>query len=179
MQNTELPPFDGFYKKFCSCSPVETEYTDYVNLLKSGLTTEQVVVKLKLLKPHITGIENYHYLQQIWKQEQLSLFKDFLRWYNSKGVVPALEAMQKLIEFYHDKDIDLLNLGCTLPNLANICLYKSTDAKYYLFMEEDKNLSENLGKTSLVDHLSFSHAEQLFMKLLFEICKHRQISCWD
>ena len=95
MQNTELPPYDDFYSKFRSCNPLETEYTDYVNLLKSGLTTEQAVVKLKLSKPPPTGIENYQYLQQIWKQEQMSSFKDFLRWYNNKGVLPTLQAMQK------------------------------------------------------------------------------------
>ena len=66
---------------------------DYVNLLKSGLTTEQAVVKLKLSKPPRSGIENYQYLHQIWKREQMSSFEDFLRWYNKKDV-PILEAMQ-------------------------------------------------------------------------------------
>ena len=72
----------------------------------------------------------------------MSSFKDFLRWYNNEDVVPTLEAMQKMIAFYHDKDIDMLKLGCTLPNLANICLHKSTDAKFYPFMEGDKDLLE-------------------------------------
>ena len=142
MQNTELPAYDTFYSKLRSCNPLEAEYTNYVNLLKSGLTTEQAVVKLRLSKPPPTGIENYQYLQQIWKQEQMSSFKDFLRWYNNKAVVPTLEAMQKMIAFYHDKDIDMLKLGCTLPNLANICLHKSTDAKLYPFTEGDKDLLE-------------------------------------
>ena len=48
MQNTELPPLDAFYSKFRSCNPLEADYTDYVNLLKSGLTAEPAVVKLKL-----------------------------------------------------------------------------------------------------------------------------------
>ena len=47
-QNTELPPYDAFYSKLRSRNPLEGEYTDYVNLLKSGLTTEQAAVKLKL-----------------------------------------------------------------------------------------------------------------------------------
>ena len=51
MQNTELPPYDAFYSKLFSCNPLEAEYMDYVNLLKSGLTTEQAVIKLKLSKP--------------------------------------------------------------------------------------------------------------------------------
>ena len=77
MQNPELTPYDVFYSKLRSCNPLETEYTDYVNQLKSGLTTEQAVINLKLSKPPPTGNENYHYLQQIWKQEQMSSFKDF------------------------------------------------------------------------------------------------------
>ena len=80
MQNTELPPYDAFYSELRSCNSLEAEYKDYVILLKSGLTTEQAVVKLKLSKPLPTGIENYQYLQQIWKQEQMSSLKDFLRW---------------------------------------------------------------------------------------------------
>ena len=48
MQKTELPSFDAFYSKLRSCNPLEAEYTDYVNLLKSGLTTEQAVAILKL-----------------------------------------------------------------------------------------------------------------------------------
>ena len=142
MQNTELPPYDTFYSKLRSRNLLEADCTDYVNLLKSGLTTEQAVVKLKLSKPPTTVIENHQYLQQIWKQEQMTSFKDFLRWYNKKDVVPTLEAMQKWIAFYHDKDIDMLKLGCTLPNLANICLHKSTDAKFYPFTEGNKDRLE-------------------------------------
>ena len=59
MQDTELPPYDAFYSKLRSCNPLEAEYKDYVNLLKSGLTTEQAVVKLKLSKTPPTGIESY------------------------------------------------------------------------------------------------------------------------
>ena len=91
--NTEFPPYDAFYSKFCSCNRPEAKYTDYVSLLKSGLATEQAVVKLKLSKPPPTGIDNYQYLQQIWKQEQMSSFKNILRCYNKTDVLPTLEAM--------------------------------------------------------------------------------------
>ena len=56
MQNTELPPYEAFYSKRRSCNPLEADYTEYVNLLKSGLTTEQEVVKLKLSKPPLLGL---------------------------------------------------------------------------------------------------------------------------
>ena len=74
----------------------------------------------------------------------MSSFKDFLRCYDNKNVVPTLEAMQKMIVFYHDRDIDMLMLGCTLPNLANNCLHKSTDAKFYPFTEGDKDVLQKI-----------------------------------
>ena len=38
----------------------------------------------------------------------------------------------------------MLKLGCTLPNLANNCLHKSTDAIFYPFREADKDLLEKI-----------------------------------
>ena len=60
----------------------------------------------------------------------------------------------------------MLKLGCTLPNLANICLHKSTDAKFYPFTEGDKDLLEKIrdvvGGPSIVFHIN-----QSFRKLSF------------
>ena len=74
----------------------------------------------------------------------MQYFSDFRKWYNLKDVGTTLEAMQKLIEFYHNKGIDMLKLGCTLPNLANICLHKWTDSKFYPPTESDKDLLEKI-----------------------------------
>ena len=57
-------------------------------------------------------------------------FKDFFRRYNNKDVVAALEVMQQIVEFYHNKDFVMLKLGCTLPNMANKSVYNSTSAKF-------------------------------------------------
>ena len=65
-------PYDVFHNKLCSFNTFEAEYRDYFNFLKKGLTTDQAVINLKLSKPSTNGIENYHYLQQIWKQQQMS-----------------------------------------------------------------------------------------------------------
>ena len=173
IQNIQF--YDGFYSKFRSCNPLVAEYTDYVNLLKSGLTTEQAVVKLKLTKPPHTGIEIYQYLQQIWKQDQMSSFKDFLRWCNNKYVVPTLEAMQKMIAFNHDKNNDLLKLGCTLPNLANICIHKSTDAKIYPFREGDKDLLEKIREDVGGPSIVFTRktvVDETFIRKSTNLCKY-------
>ena len=172
---TGLPPYDAFYSKLRICNPLEKEHMDYVNLLKSGLTTEQASIKLKPSKPPPTGIEIYHYLQQIWKQEQMSSFTDFLRWYNNEDVVPTFEAMQKMIAFYHGKDIYLLKPGFTLRNMANICLDKSSDAKFLPFREGDKDILEK-NRENVVGGPSIVFARKAFVDETFirestNICK--------
>ena len=87
-------------------------------------------------------------------------------WYNNKDVVPTLEVMQKIIEFYHQKEIDMLKLGCTLPNLANICLHKSTDSKNTLLLKTIKTCWRRLVKIWLVVPPLSLHAKQRLAKLL-------------
>ena len=77
-------------------------------------------------------------------REIMTTFEDFFRWYNNKDVVPTLEAMQKLIGFYHKKGIDMPKLCCTLPSSANICLHKSIRVKFFSFTEADKDLLEKI-----------------------------------
>ena len=91
-----------------------------------------------------SGLDNYNYLQETWKKNGMTVFKDFSKKYNNKDVVPTLEGMQKVIQFYHYKEIDMLKLKCTLPNLANKCLHKSTNYKFYPFCESDKDFCEKI-----------------------------------
>ena len=49
-----------------------------------------------------------------------------------------------MIEVYHQKEVDMLKLGCILPSLANICSHKSTDSKFYPFNGSDKDLLEKI-----------------------------------
>ena len=57
---------------------------------------------------------------------------------------PNTRSNAKMVAFYQKKEIDMLKLGCTLPNLANICLHKSTNAKLYPFTETDKDLLQKI-----------------------------------
>ena len=144
MNNSELPPYDAFFSKLRNVNPLEKDYSDYQKLLSSGLKTEEALSKMEFSKPPPSGEENYQYLLDIWIHEKMCTFKDFLRWYNNKDLVPTLEAMQQMVAFYHKKGIDMLKLGCTLPNLANICVHKSTNAKFYTFTETDKDLLQKI-----------------------------------
>ena len=150
MNSEELPPYDSFFSILRNNNPLEKDYNDFQNLVNSGSATEQAVAKLRMDRIPPTGAENYTYLQSVWVSEGMKSFINFLKWYNNKDVVPTLEEMQKMIEFYRQKEIDMLKLGCTLPNLANICLHKSTDSKFYLFTESDKDLLKRFVKIWLM-----------------------------
>ena len=131
------------------------------------MTADQSVTKLKLTKPPPTGIEHYQYLQKVWEHEQMSIFRVFLCWCCNKNAVPTLEAMQKTIAFCHGRDFDLLKLGCTLPNLVDFRLHKSTDIKFYPFKGRKRNLLEKISEDVVGGPSIVFTFKQLLMKLLF------------
>ena len=90
----------------------------------SGLT-EFALVKMRLSE--IPLMEQEPFLLKVWEQEKI-VIQDFLCWYYNKDVV---KAMQKVVEVYHNKGIEMLKFECTLSNLANICLHSSSSAKFY------------------------------------------------
>ena len=103
------------------------------------------------------------------------IIQKFLRWYNNKDVVPTSEALQKLTAFYHDKDIDILKLGCTLQNLAKFCIHKATDAKFYPITEGDKDLLEKIRKDFVggpsIVFTRKAIVEENFLRKSTKICK--------
>ena len=141
---TFLPPYDCFFSKLRNHNPLEKEFTDFTKLLNGGCSQQKSLKKLRLKNVTPSGIDYYNYLKVVWEQEQMATFRDFVKWYNNKDVLPTLEAMQKMMEFYHNKGIDMLKLVCTLPNLANIYLHKSTNHKFFPFVEADKDLHDKI-----------------------------------
>ena len=88
--------------------------------------------------------------------------------------------MRKMIAFYHDKDIDMLKLGCFLPNLANICLHKSTDVKFYPFTEGDKDFfGKNQRRCCWWSLYHFYTQSSCWWNFYPKVCKHMQIYWWD
>ena len=69
----------------------------------------------------------------------------------------------------------MLKPACTLPNLANICLHKSTDSKFYPFTESDKNLLEKIledmvGGPSIVFNRK-AVVDETFIRKSSNLCK--------
>ena len=69
----------------------------------------------------------------------------------------------------------MLRLGCTLPNLAIICLHKFTNSKFYPFCECDKDLCAKIreymtGRPSIV-FTQRAVVDESFIKNSSNICK--------
>ena len=69
----------------------------------------------------------------------------------------------------------MLKIGCTLPNLANICLHKSTDSKFYPSTESDKDLLKKI-REDMVDGPSFvftrkAVVDEIFIRKSSNLCK--------
>ena len=83
--------------------------------------------------------------------------------------------MQKRIENYNNKGFDRLKFGCTLPNLANICLHESTDSKFYPFLESDKGLLEKIQEDFVVGRsivfTSKAVVDETFIRKSSNLCK--------
>ena len=108
------------------------------------MTFNEALSNLKLNQPPPTGHETYQHLFSVGEEKRMCAFTDSSRWYGTKDVVPTLKALQKMVDFHYNEGIDMVKLGCTLPSPANICLHKSTTAKFYPFTESDKDLLEKI-----------------------------------
>ena len=57
MNIKELPPHDSFFSILRNSNPLEEDYNDFQNLVNSGLTREQAVIKLRMDRKPPTGAE--------------------------------------------------------------------------------------------------------------------------
>ena len=162
--------------QFISFKFGDIQLLDIMNFLGGATSLDSFLKAFKTSETKgFSPYEWFDHPDKMQNPELPELIRGLLRWYNNKDVVPTLEAMQKMIAFYHDKDIDMLKLCCTLPNLANICLHKSTDAKFYPFTEGDKDLLEKIredvvGGPSIV-FTRKAIVDETFIRKSTNICK--------
>ena len=65
---------------------------------------------------------------------------DYLEYYNNCDVIPMVEAINKMFEFYRAKKFDMFKDAISLPGLAYKMLMNCPNANFSLFEEEDKHL---------------------------------------
>jgi hypothetical protein len=77
--------------------------------------------------------DNYSEMQKIWKEENMTTFEDFLKWYNKLDVLPFVTAVERLCKFYFDKEIDLFKETISVPGVSRKMLFNAASQKKALF----------------------------------------------
>ena len=137
-------------------------------MCQSGMTAEQAVGKMKLSKPLLSEIENYQYLQRVLERERMNSIEECLHWYNNKDVVLTLEARKKMIAFCHNKNIDLLKLGYTLPTLLTFVNISLPMQKFIRSPKDKKIRWKRSGKILWAGRWMYSPAKRSLTKLSFK-----------
>ena len=103
--------------------------------------------------------DEYQYCQQVWGENRMSTFRDFLVWYNNLDVVPFLEAVEKMSQFWRERKIDMFKDGISVPGLTLKYLLSFLNEQTYFSLVEQANSDlyhlikdNNTGGPSIIFH---------------------------
>ena len=105
MNDGELPPYDAFFSKLRNVNPLEKDYSDYQNVLSSGLKTEEALSKMKLSKPPPSGEENYQFLLDIRIMRICAHLKTFYAGTTTKTLSQHSKQCKKCLPFITTKEL--------------------------------------------------------------------------
>lgn len=66
----------------------------------------------------------------------MSTVKDVLMWYNNLDVVPFLEALEKMVTFYKEREIDVFKDGLSVPGLTTKYLFQMAKGEPFALFGE-------------------------------------------
>jgi hypothetical protein len=111
------------------------------------------------LKERNISPEEYAFCQDVWREYNMSSFKQFLTWYNDKDVGPFVKAVENLQKFYFERHIDLFKTSISVPGTARRLLFgtgRRAGASFALFDEANKDLYFTVKNNLTVVPPSFS-----------------------
>ena len=90
--------------------------------------------------------EDYDHLKDIWNQNNMKTFKDYLICYNNLDTGPFVIALTNSIDIYRHEGIDIFKDYVTLLGVARKMLYESSDSKFLLIKKENTDLYYTIKK---------------------------------
>ena len=123
------------------------------------------------LKQKNISVEDYQFLQKVWKEKEMKTFRDLLIWYNNLDVGPFVEAVEKLQSFYQKQGIDIFKNAISVPGIARQLVFQSANEQgAYFSLIDEKNsdlyftlLSNIVGGPSLIFH-RYAEAGKTFIR---------------
>jgi hypothetical protein len=140
----DIPAFDSFFSSLKGVNVLDQEYQEFVNLIQNeGLNQIDALNKMKLDAPPQTGIQKYEDLQNLWNREKMKTFSDYLKYYNNLDVGPFVSAVEIMLGFYREKNIDVFKTTISIPGIARQLLFTAASESghhFALFDEKTKDI---------------------------------------
>lgn len=106
-------------------------FTSMETLNRTDFPTHEEFYR-KLKQKNIT-VEEYNYCKSIWLSEVMTTLRDLLIYYNEKDCVGLVEAIEKQMELFRCKGLDIKS-AISVPGLSLQYLFKTKDPKALISM---------------------------------------------
>ena len=93
------------------------EWIDKLDKLNETSLPPHAAFYSSLKNTNITEQE-CEYCQQVREENNMQTFEDFLVWYNNLNVVPFIEAVEKMSQFWRERKIDMFKDGISVAGLT-------------------------------------------------------------
>ena len=133
------------------------QWLDCIDKLEETSLPPHAAFYSSLKNANITD-EEYAYCQQVWDNNEMITFKDFLVWYNNLDVVPFLDAVEKMSQFWQERKINMLKDGISAPGLTLKFLFSFLENQTYFSLFDQANsvlyhlIKDNTGGPSIIFH---------------------------
>ena len=112
-----LPPYHTFYSELKQRNVLEaTDKKDDDDVDDSNEYDQN---------DKVLGASRYRELHDIWQDRGMTIFRDFLEYYNNLDVGPFVQAVEKMQKFYFDHHIDLFKVAVSVPGIARRWLFQT------------------------------------------------------
>ena len=85
-------------------------------------------------------MSEYNEAIEVFNDNTFKNMFDYLEYYNNCDVIPMVEAINKMFQFYRARNLDMFKDAISLPGLAYKMLMNCPKANFSLFEEEHKHL---------------------------------------
>ena len=129
-----LPPYESFYSELKQGNVLEIRDK---NNDDDDDDDENDVINKEICA------DRYHQLQDIWQEQHMMTFHDFLQYYNNLDVGLFVQAIEKMQKFYFNQNIDLFKVDVSVPGIARRWLFQTahdTKTSFALIDTQDDDL---------------------------------------
>ena len=138
---------DAFYKAYNVSAPKGNfpyQWFDSLEKLDYPRLPEQKLFYTTLKKK---GIEDTDYKdsEQIWLKENMTTFRDYIRYYNNHDVIGMIEGIEKMLKIENANKLDVFKESVSLPGLTQTYLFKKLGDDYFTnFSKEHGHIYKEL-----------------------------------